>query len=70
MYNMGITNEILTVKTKNKYGHGTIEAFCFHIIKYLEMEETLEIVLTYTLISHAHTYNLHLIQMWKMSLEK
>ena len=68
---MGITNEILPVKAKNRRGHGTIKAFCFHnVVKYLELEETLEIVLIYTLISHAHTYNLHFIQVWKMNLAK
>lgn len=66
-----ITNEILTVKAKYRCGHGTINTFCFHnVIKYLEMEEILKIVLTYTPISYAHTYNLHFIQMWKMNLEK
>lgn len=51
---MGIANEILTVQAKsmmnkNRCGHGTIEAFCFYkVIKCLELEETLEIVLTYS----------------------
>lgn len=51
MCSMGITNEIRTGKAKSmmkKYrcGHGTTETFCFHnVIQYLELEETLEIVL-------------------------
>lgn len=57
--------------TKNICSHGAIEAFCLHnVIKYLELEETLQIVLTYTPVSHGHTHNLHFIQMWKMNLEE
>lgn len=56
---------------KYRCGHGTSGAFCFHnVIQYLELEETSEIVLTRTPISHTHNHNLRYTQMWKISLEK